>query len=743
MFQYGTLQTLYLGILFATTLAQTSTTVQPPNATTSTVHWRAAPTERGTLMLIWSCLSTIITCTWSILHLNVPSRDDGSWTKRLRKIKWMCITTIFPEVIFAKAVCELKAAVDDTYEMHKHEDKLNWKVEFARGSKLLHRIFHPFGEVSKTIKPPLPGDMDPGPLRIEYGQAGGLAPLNLDGSDTTTPIIPTQILQENKVETPVYSTGFEVLANRERRQSERNYVAPTIDQSEVWALDSKPMTPSRRVARPKESDAWSHDWIPWTLLHSYFANMGGFVERDQDFGGYNTITTTQILDRCQGLKSSCNLFPAKRDIEDKSKADLLVKLFAVSQISWLVMSVLARYINHLAVSQLEVATVAFSLLAVATFLVNLPKPKDVDMPTIALLAQTGFNEARTRTPVTARPFFTWLRYISLREEDLERLTRHRIRNDAIRMRGPMPLFSAIMAISTIIFGSLHCIAWRFDFPSKAELWTWRIASIVSATIPCFVMFVCFFLSWQMVRRTLALGKHARSILARIDKYPDIWWASFAADSPIRAKFEASLISSQKSESVQAIVQIIQSCLEAQGNNTCLESRGVGEVPAGSNDELSRAGQEFWFQTSFMFKQIHRLWQELKASRPADEFVRALLIPDSPMYNFMGSADRFGPWKKLEDFVTNTLRDERPSVTIPKERLIDFLSAQRPDLVKQWEENRRFEHICELITRSLNLITGILYSIARVALLVVAFTSLRSVPEDLYTTSWTRYLPHFS
>jgi hypothetical protein len=41
------------------------------------------------------------------------------------------------------------------------------------------------------------------------------------------------------------------------------------------------------------------------------------------------------------------------------------------------------------------------------------------------------------------------------------------------------------------------------------------------------------------------------------------------------------------------------------------------------------------------------------------------------------------------------------------------------------------------------IGGILYASARLILLSLAFCALRYVPEDVYTTSWTRFLPNIS
>lgn len=35
------------------------------------VGWYTGPTERGTYMLVYRCLLTILTCIWTVLHLNV------------------------------------------------------------------------------------------------------------------------------------------------------------------------------------------------------------------------------------------------------------------------------------------------------------------------------------------------------------------------------------------------------------------------------------------------------------------------------------------------------------------------------------------------------------------------------------------------------------------------------------------------------------------------------------------------
>lgn len=71
----------------------------------------SAPNIRGTLEIIWTCLATIIACTYTVLHLNVPEQRDGRdmdkgwrgdlkwWWKGIQSsAMWTAITVLAPEV---------------------------------------------------------------------------------------------------------------------------------------------------------------------------------------------------------------------------------------------------------------------------------------------------------------------------------------------------------------------------------------------------------------------------------------------------------------------------------------------------------------------------------------------------------------------------------------------------------------------------------------------------------------------
>src|SRR5947207_12765393 len=57
-------------------------------APSTSVNFVLSNETRGTLDILWSCLFTIIACTWTVQHLNVPEQRENRDPGRLGDIKW-------------------------------------------------------------------------------------------------------------------------------------------------------------------------------------------------------------------------------------------------------------------------------------------------------------------------------------------------------------------------------------------------------------------------------------------------------------------------------------------------------------------------------------------------------------------------------------------------------------------------------------------------------------------------------
>ncbi|RPB21473.1 hypothetical protein L211DRAFT_869976 [Terfezia boudieri ATCC MYA-4762] len=128
---------------------------------------------------------------------------------------------------------------------------------------------------------------------------------------------------------------------------------------------------------------------PWTLIHSHYACMGGFVFDTKPHKPHEveyipnsprlTINSHGILFLAQNV----NLpdIPLE-SIQDHSKADDLAKILVIMQASWIIIDCISRTISQLPLTLLEVNTVAHVLCAFAIYALWWDKPLNVFVPTV-------------------------------------------------------------------------------------------------------------------------------------------------------------------------------------------------------------------------------------------------------------------------------------------------------------------------------------------------------------------------
>lgn len=78
------------------------------------------PNDRNTLTVLQSCVITLLSCTWAVLHLNIPAPRDSYWTQFRRKMKWMMVTLLAPEITCSVALRqwhESRVAVKEMKEL--------------------------------------------------------------------------------------------------------------------------------------------------------------------------------------------------------------------------------------------------------------------------------------------------------------------------------------------------------------------------------------------------------------------------------------------------------------------------------------------------------------------------------------------------------------------------------------------------------------------------------------------------
>lgn len=145
---------------------------------------------------------------------------------------------------------------------------------------------------------------------------------------------------------------------------------------------------ARRIAREQSKRACSIDHVnelllnvfdtDWTVTHGHFLQMGGFML-------YKAGEKKGVLsyDRFKMLLHNKKIeFPqvTREEIEDRSKSDGLCKALVIGQTSWFILQCIARRINHLPITELELATLAFAALNGCMYFCWWDKPFDVRIP---------------------------------------------------------------------------------------------------------------------------------------------------------------------------------------------------------------------------------------------------------------------------------------------------------------------------------------------------------------------------
>jgi hypothetical protein len=213
--------------------------------------------------------------------------------------------------------------------------------------------------------------------------------------------------------------------------------------------------------------------------------MGGFVSST----GYPIVTKKQLADPQLGPDFVAGIKNVDtEDIMDKSKGDALSKGLALAQGLWFTTQCVARVHQRLAVTELEVATLAFAVVNVFIWLLWWDKPLDVQRQIVVgpaklpdalpitmvrvprfirfLSAILGISDAYKYDPLSSTSV---LSFWSLSVDELDNI------------QGLLPF--AIEASVGTVFGAIHCAAWNADFPTTAEKWMWRSCSSLIVAIP--------------------------------------------------------------------------------------------------------------------------------------------------------------------------------------------------------------------------------------------------------------------
>lgn len=104
--------------------------------------------------------------------------------------------------------------------------------------------------------------------------------------------------------------------------------------------------------------------------------MGGFHVFDDDEPVFSLAPPTVIKLVAMGVLTP----PSEEEIKDRSKSDSFSKLIVLVQTLWFVMQCIARHIEHLPITELEVGTLAYTIPILGIYICWWNKPLGVTQP---------------------------------------------------------------------------------------------------------------------------------------------------------------------------------------------------------------------------------------------------------------------------------------------------------------------------------------------------------------------------
>ena len=319
------------------------TTAAPAtNSTASGMYhgWMPTPDRRGTTDLLWSCVSTIILCVWTAIHLPVPyysrrkpklSEDWRTWLRQkiiASRLVPALISFVIPELLAFMACQEFVKAYTGGKTMNL-------------GKKgLIHSFF----------------------LNM-----GGFCLRSTDGT--------------------LCQLDFKIYWDLTYGHEEATSDSDDASATDVTSITS--VTSVTSVTSPFEGTFYDSESL------SELGDLGVVNE----FSFVPSLTSTEAFGEPELWNIDMRIF-SEDDIKAQSKADSVTKMIACFQALWFVTQVISRVAEGRAVTLLEVSTCAYVFSAFVAYVAWWKKPQSCSMPlmidcpddVIPKIPQSGYQE---------------------------------------------------------------------------------------------------------------------------------------------------------------------------------------------------------------------------------------------------------------------------------------------------------------------------------------------------------------
>jgi hypothetical protein len=227
-----------------------------------------------------------------------------------------------------------------------------------------------------------------------------------------------------------------------------------------------------------------------TRTHGFFIIMGGFHcftgsdKVEESYKPEHPLTWQDVLSL---LKDKTIGLPTEGEIQDKSKSDWFAKTIVLLQTLWFVTQCIARYIEHLPTTELEIVTLVYTTINFGIFIAWWDKPRNVECPIRVFQQPREWEDKDSGN--------WWLRalWVIIGAQD-DWVNLHEEKKVPVFYSGDPKEYHVVVAdgmtlIAGVVFGAIHCIAWSFEFATPIHVLLWRLSAVAITAVPALLPFI--------------------------------------------------------------------------------------------------------------------------------------------------------------------------------------------------------------------------------------------------------------
>ncbi|KAF7974338.1 hypothetical protein HWV62_12396 [Athelia sp. TMB] len=396
--------------------------------------------------LVQSCIVTILACVWFAVHRNIPAPKMAHphdnfvirallfvWYKILDQRQALVVfvdTLLVPEWVLAWALRQFLMA-----------RKLSRQLEEARAEASRRR------EAAKEVN--------------EYAD---------DGVEGDPAAYFSEMSTHDRFINRQSGSRHDITSRKCGHKCSIHFSLHDIHKAEYYDQ----LAVAERLAKANEDSIGE----VWKINHAFFIIMGGYHFYNKNGPRY-PLSPKVVLEL---VRRGHLVAPTSDELANQSKGDALSKGVAIVQTLWFVMQCIARRIEHLPVTSLEVMTLAYTVITVAMYIVWWHKPLNISCAVRVPEQEIEEKEVDKYTSIGER-FGVYIignqdSYVDLRE--CRRVPTFWAGD---RNGGDAIIADIIALLVAMAFGAVHCIAWSDGFRTPLEQQLWRASTVTVVAVP--------------------------------------------------------------------------------------------------------------------------------------------------------------------------------------------------------------------------------------------------------------------